>query len=186
MGSKINKNIKPLILIALVFFIPLRNITAQTSEPRNNMSIGFQINQYQDDFGIGINATSPFFIYQKVAVRLRSNLMFNEHLKNQEATWTPYLNATVGLLGEAGWIGDSIKLYSEGGVIGLFPSETFSSESFEFGGYGLFGFEFYMVPRNNFFIEIGGVGTGARANKMINKPIYSNGLLISAGFRVHL
>src|SRR5690625_2339887 len=102
MGSKINKNIKPLILIALVFFIPLRNITAQTSEPRNNMSIGFQINQYQDDFGIGINATSPFFIYQKVAVRLRSNLMFNEHLKNQEATWTPYLNATVGLLGKQG------------------------------------------------------------------------------------
>src|SRR5690625_6609612 len=79
------------------------------------MSIGFQINQYQDDFGIVINATSPFFIYQKVAVRLRSNLMFNEHLKNQETTWTPYLNATVGLLGEAGWIGDSINLYSEGG-----------------------------------------------------------------------
>src|SRR5690625_5459155 len=93
MSSKINKNIKTLILIARVFFIPLQKITAQTSEPRNNMSIGFQINQYQDDFGIGINATSPFFIYQKVAVRLRSNLMFNEHLKNQETTWTPYLNA---------------------------------------------------------------------------------------------
>src|SRR5690625_3212507 len=112
--------------------------------------------------------------------------MFNEHLKNQETTWTPYLNATVGLLGEAGWIGDSINLYSEGGVIGLFPSETFSSESLEFGGYGLFGFQFYMAPRNNFFIEIGGVVTGARADKMINTPFYSNELLLSAGFRERL
>src|SRR5690625_7551644 len=103
MSSKINKNIKPLILIALVFFITLRNITAQTSEPRNNMSIGFQINQYQDAFEIGINATSPFFIYQKAAVRRRSSLMFNEHLNNQEATWTPYLTATEGRLRQAGW-----------------------------------------------------------------------------------
>ena len=70
--------------------------------------------------------------------------------------------------------------------IGLFPSDTFSSKSFELGGYGLFGFEFYMAPRNNFFIEIGGVGIGARTGNIVNEPIYSNGLIIAAGFRIHL
>ena len=51
------------------------------------------------------------------------------------------------------------------------------------GGYGLFGFEFFMNSRNNYFIEIGGVGTGAVADKVANSPIYSNGLLINVGFR---
>ncbi len=33
------------------------------------------------------------------------------------------------------------------------------------------------------YIEIGGVGTGAKSDKVSGKPIYSNGLLISAGAR---
>ncbi|MBC8485793.1 MAG: hypothetical protein H8D45_07100, partial [Bacteroidetes bacterium] len=77
-----------------------------------------------------------------------------------------------------------IRLYGEGGIISLFPSDEFSSEEFVFGGYGLFGFEFYMNSRSNYFIEIGGVGTGATADNITNEPIYSNGLLISTGFRI--
>jgi len=90
------------------------------------------------------------------------------------------------LLGKAGDIADAIQLYGEGGIIGLFPSDEFSSKTFEFGGYGLFGFEFYMNARSNYFIEIGAVGTGAKADKVVNNPVYSNGLTISSGFRIHL
>ena len=38
----------------------------------------------------------------------------------------------------------------------------------------------------NYFIELGGVGTGAKADKIAFKPIYSNGFLIDVGFRVCL
>ena len=38
----------------------------------------------------------------------------------------------------------------------------------------------------NYFIEMGGVGTGAIAEKSIGKPIYSNGFLLSVGLRVNL
>jgi hypothetical protein len=51
------------------------------------------------------------------------------------------------------------------------------------GGYGLFGFEFFFTKFGNYFIEIGAVGTGAKADKVASKPIYSNGLTVSTGMR---
>ena len=169
-------------LVLLVFgFIGVAN--AQEKKISNEFGMGFHLNQYQNDFGLGLNMTSPYFAHDKIAVRLRGNFMFNEHLNNNETTWTPYSNISLGLIGVAGKVGDFIRLYGEGGIVGLFPSDKFSSEEFVFGGYGLFGFEFYMSSKNNYFIEIGGVGTGATADNITNKPIYSNGLLISTGFR---
>ncbi len=162
-------------------------IDALLSDPmENRASIGFQLNQYQNDFGAGLSLTSPYLANNKLAFRLRGNVMFLQHPEGSSTTWTPYGNVTAGLIGVSGTIRNFIRLYGEGGFIGLFPSDTFSSESFEFGGYGLFGFEFYMTPRNNYFIEIGGVGSGSSADRLPAAPIYSNGLLISTGFRVHL
>ena len=112
--------------------------------------------------------------------------MFNENVQNGTTTWTPYSNVTLGVIGVAGYVANFIRLYGEGGVIALFPSEDFSSENVILGGYGLFGFEFYMTSMSNYFIEIGAVGPGATADKIVNEPIYSNGLLISTGFRIQL
>jgi hypothetical protein len=158
--------------------------SAQEDKISDKLGMGVQLNQYQDDFGLGLNLTSPYFAHDKIAVRLRGNLMFNEHVKNNETTWTPYSNMSLGLIGSAGKVGDYIRLYGEGGIIGLFPSDEFSSQDFVIGGYGLFGYEFYMNRRSNYFIEIGGVGTGAAADAIPNDPLYSNGLCISTGFRI--
>jgi len=172
------------IILFLVSFVFTAN--AQRSDINTGLGIGFQINQYQRDFGLGVNLTSPYFADDKIAIRLRGNLMFNEHVENNETTWSPYSNISLGLIGVGGYVGDNIKLYGEGGMIGLLPPEEISSDSFKFGGYGLFGFEFYMKSSNNYFIEIGGVGTGAKADKLPNSPIFSNGLIVSAGFRIHI
>lgn len=184
MDSKITTD---LVFIMVFVMVGLTGTAgAQQSEINNDVNLGIQLSQFQQDFGSGITLTSPWFAQQRIAVRARSHLMFHEHVHEQETTWTPYLNATLGVAGKTGSIGDSILLYGEGGVIGLFPSDEFSSESFEFGGYGLFGFEFYMDSDSNYFIEIGAVGTGANADEVVNEPIYSNGLTISTGFRLHL
>ncbi len=179
---------KKLTLIATVLIVCTTAIYAQeqTKGINKGLGLGFQINQFQKDFGLGLNFTSPYFVYDKIAVRLRSNLMFNEHIKNLATTWTPYANISLGLVGVGGTIGDYIRLYGEGGAIGLLPSADFSSKKFEFGGYGLFGFEFFMNKYINYFIELGGIGTGAKADEIANKPIYSNGFLIDVGFRVCL
>ncbi len=152
----------------------------------HGVGLGYQLIQFQRDFGLGLNFTSPYFAKDRIAVRIRGNLMFNENVQDQITTWTPYSNASLGLIGVGGMIGDHVRLYGEGGIVGLFPSSDFSSERFEFGGYGLFGFEFFMNRASNYFIEIGGIGSGAIADRIDNQPIYSNGLIISTGFRIHL
>lgn len=169
----------------LAFFFLLFTAGAQDTPLNSGMGFGLQLNQYQRDFGAGLNVTSPYFANDRIALRLRGNVLFHEHPKNAETTWTAYSNASLGVIGVVGYVGN-IRLYSEGGVIGLFPSATFSSESSHFGGYGLFGFEFFFNNRGNYFIEIGGVGTGAKADKLPDKPLFSNGLVIGTGFRFHL
>jgi len=159
-------------------------IQAQEDSFSKKFGLGFQLGQYQKDFGIGFNMTSPYFAQDKISIRVRGNFMWNEHLdNNMETTWTPYSNLSIGIVGVAGEIGKVVRLYGEGGILLLFPSDIFSSENSEFGGYGLFGFEFFMNTHSNYFIEIGGVGTGAVADKVVGKPIYSNGQIINTGFR---
>jgi len=171
-------------IFLLMVFVLIGTTYAQQKKIHNEFGLGFQLNQYQKDFGLGINLTSPYFAHNRIAVRIRGNYMFYEHVKGNETTWTPYSNVSLGLIGVGGKAGDFIRLYGEGGIIFLFPADKFSKEDFVFGGYGLFGFEFYISKKVNYFIEIGGIGSGAKADLIMNQPIYSNGLLISAGVRM--
>ena len=176
--------------IAFTFFLLLgitSNLQAQEESFNKNLGIGLQLTQIQKDFGVGLNLTSPFFANDKIAIRVKGNLMWNEHLdNNNETTWTPYSNVSLSLVSVAAELGSFVRLYSEGGVLLLLPSDTFSSESTALGGYGLFGFEFLIYHHANYFFEIGGAGTGAKADKIAGKPIYSNGLIINVGFRYQL
>ncbi len=175
---------KRLAFLVLMILSLIEVVDAQDKNISNKLGAGFHLNQYQNDFGLGLDFSSPYFVHDRIAVRLRGNYMFNEHIKNSKTTWTPYSNISLGLVGVAGKVGNFIRLYGEGGIIGIFPSNEFSSKKSAFGGYGLFGYEFYMNNSSNYFIEIGGVGTNATADKITNQPIYSNGLLISSGFRI--
>lgn len=182
---KSNYKLSLLSLVLITFCI---SVKAQKNEnfPNNGFGFGFNVNQYQKDFGIGIQIVSPYFASHKIAIRVKSKLMFNETVKDSSTVWNPYSNVSVGLIGVGGMIGESIRLYGEGGMIGLFPSQAFSNKNFVAGGYGQLGFEFFLSNSFNYYIEIGGVGTGAKADKITNKPIYSNGLLLGTGFRIFL
>lgn len=160
----------------------------QAQEALNkNFGIGGQVGQHQNDFGIGLNMTSPYFATGKMAVRLKGNLIWNEHINsNSETTWASYSNLSLGFVQSVGEINNFLRIYGEGGVIWLLPSDEFSSKSIQLGGYGLFGFEFFFDKHFNYFFEAGGVGTGAKADKIVGNPIYSNGFLINVGIRTQL
>ena len=170
------------LFILVLIHSTLQTIAQQT--PNTGFSVGFHLGQYQDDFNVGLNFTSPYFAGDYMAVRLRTNLMYHQHIDGLSTTWSPYANLSLGLIGVGGVIAERIRIYGEGGVVTIFPSSEFSNESFELGGYGLFGFEFFMSEFMNYFLEVGAVGTGARADRLAFNPIYSNGLLISSGFRI--
>jgi len=172
--------------IGILIATTLLALQMQAQEGLNkNFGIGGQVGQHQRDFGIGLHITSPYFANQKMAVRLKGNLIWNEHLNSySETTWTSYSNLSLGFVQSVAEINNFIRLYGEGGAILLFPSSEFSSKSIQFGGYGLFGFEFFIDKHVNYFFEAGGVGTGAKADKIVGKPIYSNGFLINVGVRL--
>jgi hypothetical protein len=80
---------KKSILLALVVFSLTGVANAQEVKIRDSFGIGIQLVQYQNDFGVGLDMTSPYFAFDKIAVRLNGNFMLNEHVKNNEKTWTP-------------------------------------------------------------------------------------------------
>ena len=118
-------------------------------------------------------------------------MQYYQYLNSEkETTWSPYGTYQLGVIGVGGMAGGFARFYGEGGVVLITPSSDFSNSSTEIGGYGLFGFEFFMssdpdVPVS-YFIELGGIGSGAKADKVFGSPIYSNGFLISVGFRVYV
>jgi len=150
----------------------------------NKLELGIQVNQFQNDFGIGAHLISPYFLNSKVAVRAGANFQWFEHYEGAETTWTPYQSFQLGLRSRTAIIENTLFIYGEGGVILILPNSDFSSEDNEFGGYGVFGFEFKPSQKFAYFIELGGVGTGAKADLVGNEPIYSNGFLTQVGFRI--
>lgn len=176
------------LLITLLFSLFTISVFAQEQDTINTgFGFGFHLNQFQRDFGMGINVTSPFFADDKLAFRVQGNILWLQHPDPEGiSTWTDYNNITFGLVTVSGVIKNFVRLYSEGGLLLLFPSEDFSSEKIELGGYGFFGFEFFTDKRSNYFLEIGGMGTSAIADKIPTEPIYSNGLSVSAGIRYYI
>src|SRR5690625_6153778 len=118
----------------------------QTTSINNTVNLGFQLNQYQRDFGTGVTLTSPWFANQKIALRARGNLMFHEHLDGEVMTWTPYINTTLGVVSMTGRVGDAIRLYGAGGGPGRFPSPARRSDDFALVGLGLFAFASSVQP----------------------------------------
>lgn len=173
-------------ICSLLSLTALSGVRAQEGPIHTGFGFGYQLVNYQQDFGFGLQFTSPCFANQSLAIRLKGNLMYNQNVVNGQSTWMPYSNVSLGMIGMAGKIGDFIRLYGEGGVVVLLPNSRFSSDDTEIGGYGLFGFEFFFYKAGNYFIEIGGIGTGASADKIAGSPIYSNGMTLSTGFRFFL
>jgi len=170
--------------IVVLALLSISTMTLKAQTKTNTVSFGFNINQVQNDFGLGIDIVSPYFANSKVAIKVGGNIKWLEYMEGAETTWTPYQNIQIGIRGRQFIIEDKLFIYGEGGGIMLLPNTKFSTESTKFGGYGLFGFEFKPTEKFGFYFEMGGVGTGATADKITNKPIYSNGFLTNVGFRI--
>lgn len=180
-----------IICVALLLtFIGSSVALAQESvTPRySHFSLGYNLNNFHHDFGFGVNLTTPYFFDNRVAVRFSVNLSYFEGVPTDktEYDWMPYTLYKLGLIGVGAMVNDLARLYGEGGFIYIVPNNRFSEKNV-LGGYGHFGFEFFMNHDSPicYFIELGSVGTGARAEKLPESPIYVNGFATSVGLRFH-
>lgn len=179
------------ILISVFILMNLFLFSSNTVQANpNKLQVGFNLSQYQNDFGVGVNIVTPHIVNESLAFKFGYNNQWFEHAAADgldiETVWTAYQNIQLGIRSRNPIIKDKVYIYGEGGLVIIMPNEKFSSESSELGGYGLFGFEFFVFDRFSYYLEVGGVGTGAIANEIAFSPIYSNGILLNVGFRVGL
>jgi len=172
-------------LSMVVFSQPADEASLQVNYPFTRLQLGFQLNQIQHDFGMGINVTSPRFFHRHVAIRLGANVQWLQYIApaSLETNWKTYGVYKLGVNGISGFITKSIMVYGEGGLVMMAPNKKFSDKSLISGGYGLFGFEFIINKHFSYFIELGGMGTGAIAEKSLYKTVYANGFTTSVGIR---
>ncbi len=112
--------------------------------------------------------------------------MTNNNVYNSKSRSNTYTNFSIGLVGVGGMVGERIRLYGEGGILIINASKEISTEKTPIGAYGIFGFEFFLTKKLNYFIELGGTGIEATADKTLYSPTYSNGFLTVAGLRYTL
>ena len=142
-------------------------------------SIGYSLNEYADNFGLGLELTTPFF-FDSLAFRADGTVQFSA-----DANWKPWFTTRLGAVGAAPLVADFARFYGEGGVIFAFPGDALSSSFFGIGGYGHFGFEFFTGTESpiSYFLEAGGIGSGLRADKLASSPMLLNGFYLRVGFR---
>ena len=174
--------------VASIFCLFLLISFNSSSQERNldNISVGIQLQQVQNDFGFGMHVLSPTF-WQ--SFRLKSSYNINYLIQTNIdglSLWTAYSNLNFGTRYQS-LLSNEISLYFEAGSQMLINPKSISSEKINFGAYGLFGFEFFLNPNSDyntsFFIELGAEGNNSRADKVISKPKIANGFITSVGIR---
>jgi hypothetical protein len=164
-----------------------KDMEGRPTKAAQKIALGYHLTDVQNSFGVGLNITSPYF-WESMAIRLRANMQFLQHIPTAApaaTVWSPYGMLQLGLVGGDGIVKKNMRFYGEGGVVFIMPNDEFSANS-TVGGYGLFGFEFFLAKPIAFHIEMGGMGTGGTAEKSVGKPIYANGFLTNVGVRLML
>ena len=172
-------------LVSIALLVIGLSISSSSKAQSTNWRIDYHLSEMSGDFGQGVMIETPSFLKDYLTFKLRGNVHYLNHDFEGKNRWTEYFTATAGISSTPTMISKSIELYGEGGVIMVFPNSDFSNSDQEFGGYGLFGFNFLFYPGFSYFIEAGGVGTGSVAELSDNERIYANGFFINVGFKMH-
>jgi len=147
----------------------------------------FNVNSFSNSYGLGASVGSPYFFNDKVNFRLAGSYGWVQGTPKGQGseTWAPFGMLKLGLFGSNFLPGTLIRGYGGGGPLLLLPSDAVSSADTVSGGFGIVGVEFFLTAEKSLamFVELGGMGTGARATGFENDPIYANGFTASWGFR---
>jgi hypothetical protein len=152
-------------------------------------SIGININQTVNACGMGINFSLPLsrdLFWVRGSADIMGLQAVPDALADRSGLYD-YKMIRLGVLGRYSYMrSDNVQFYAEAGPLLILNNSFISSRKNSMGGYGLAGAE-YRLNDGHFwiFLEGGGIGTGARANKLIGSPAYANGLFFGFGIRYY-
>lgn len=121
-----------------------------------SFSIGTGLVESGGDFGLQLNVATPWFAHGAVSVKAAGMMMYDA-----SADWKTYWACKLGVVGGSFMSSANIRLYGEGGMLCVFPPAGNGTQEILFGGYGHFGFEFFIgdsawIPV--YFMELGAGG----------------------------
>lgn len=153
------------------------------SDLATGFGAGPVISSVQQDFGVGVELISPTFARDTLAISASAKLNYLT-----VANWRNYGSAELSLMAGMTSPWPTGRLYAKAGVVSLFPSDAVAGDDVLLGGLGAFGFEFFFNRRREgaYFIELGGIGTAARADALNTAPVFANGFIANVGVRYYL
>jgi len=180
-------------LAAAVFCGARESRAADASYARaQGFALGFNLHRFQDDFGVGLTAATPFFAGDHLRLTLGGGVAFYPYgVSHREQAWENYGHVRLVFEGGARAPGSPVRLYSFGGPILYLLGDGLSTKAVAVGGLGGFGFEYYFMTEKrdgpvSYHMELGGIGTNAQADKLAGKPRFGGGFLINVGMRWYL
>ncbi len=135
-------------LVILTVMVVLAATTWAEGTKGENLSLGYKLEEINNNFGLHLDVVSPK-IFKFFNVRASGGFVA-DHMDFDD-----YHNSfLLGVRGSGGAVSDVISLYGEAGLITIKDSDEYL-----FGGYGLFGFEFFTSENFkspvSYFIELG-------------------------------
>lgn len=174
--------LKKLILLSGLFWSFTFHMNAQ-----QRFAVGINFNQTLSSYGMGLNISTPL-ISKSFQIRLSANVMGLSGVRalSNRTTLEGYELFRLGIVGKGTNIADKARIYWEGGPLMILNNPTVTDKKFNIGGYGVFGMEYLMFKKTAVFLEGGGIGTGAQAEKFVGKPSFATGLFFGTGLRFYL
>jgi hypothetical protein len=178
-----------MITIATLSLYPFEDCYSQSYWDKiRRTSVGIQGAHYDMDAGIAIQVTTPLFFSESFSLRFTGAVQWLETYYQKRLDLMPYHSMRTGLVYNLPMMERS-RVYFEVGSYMIFPNKTFSNKEVVNGGYGVIGAEFffYQHPRVvvSYFAEMGFTALDTKAERLQDERSYSNGLLVTTGFRFY-
>lgn len=173
--------------IIIVFFALISGTVHSQTQDSGSFRIGFHLRELSGDFGLGLNVDLPTPQYWPT-IRLAGTWQWQEIPDGTSFDKASYLTLRTGVASKSFQIQERIRAYGEGGLLAILPSDELSEDSFELGGYGLFGFEFFVehYGGSSLFLEVGASSAGNGLDTRPGISGFGTGFWVGAGFRVAL
>ncbi|MBN1518895.1 MAG: hypothetical protein JW923_02255 [Spirochaetales bacterium] len=156
----------------------------------NGLSLGTQLGAWSGSLVFGGGIQSPL-VFNAAAVRAEGMLVLSPVIDGGAEILAPYPAFRVGLAGFAPLAAGVVRLYGVGGVVVAIPHASLSAKAYALGGWGAFGFEFFLPLGNDdsglcYWIELGTNGSGATSEEQTPSTLYLNGFSCQVGMRWYM
>lgn len=186
-----------IILLLGISLFAANSVRAQTGHvdsdgyhPRaGNLALGFELTDFQSDYGMAFTFTTPYFFKKTMAVRLHGGLSWMEAIPADDGLepnyeWIRYFPVRLAWVISIGLGNGLNRLYAEAGGIMYLGADDIASD-IVIGGYGEFGFELFpsMLSPVSYFIQAGGMGSSGEGSEILGEPSVGNGFMLDVGIR---